>query len=51
MSAQQSLEYDKLIKQNEQTEIHLRLAENGLAHKEKIIDRYKTILSISIEDL
>lgn len=49
---------DSLIKYNtnitkelKQTEQHLRSAENALDYKEKVIEKYKTLLSISIEDL
>jgi hypothetical protein len=32
-------------------EQHLQSAEHALDYKDKVIDRYKTLLSISIEDL
>lgn len=50
-SASHDMEVAGLEKQRDDLEQYLQSAESALDYKEKIIGRYKTILSFSIEDL
>jgi hypothetical protein len=49
--AQQEIKNDRLIEYNIKKEQHLRSAEKALDYKEKVIDKYKKLLSISVEEL
>lgn len=41
----------KITKELNELEQTLRSAENALDYKDKVIERYKTLLSVSVEDL
>jgi hypothetical protein len=45
------MEVAGLERQRDNLEQYLRSAENALDYKEKVIEKYKTLLSFSIEDL
>jgi hypothetical protein len=49
--AQQEIKNDKLIEYNTQKEQNLRSAENALEYKEKVIDKYKTLLETAVEHI
>jgi hypothetical protein len=49
--AQQDIKNDRLIEYNTQKEQHLRSAENALEYKEKVIEKYKTLLETAVEHL
>lgn len=49
--AQQEIKNDRLIEYNTQKEQHLRSAESALEYKEKVIDKYKTLLETAVEHL
>ena len=51
MLAQQEIKNDKLIEYNTQKEQHLRSAESALEYKEKVIEKYKTLLETAVEHL
>lgn len=40
-----------LNRELEQKEKHLRSAENALIYKDEVIEKYKTLLTTSVEDL
>jgi cell fate regulator YaaT (PSP1 superfamily) len=50
-SASHDMEVAGLERQRDNLEQYLRSAENALDYKEKVIEKYKTLLSFSIEDL
>ena len=49
--AQQEIKNDKLIEYNIKKEQHLRSAEKALDYKEKVIDKYKTLLETAVEHI
>lgn len=42
---------DRLIEQNSSLNWYLKSAEHALEYKEQVIDKYKKLLQVSIEDL
>lgn len=50
-AAHQGVCNDFIVDDNEQLKWFLKSAENALEYKEKVIDKYKKLLSISVEDL
>jgi len=50
-SASHDMEVAGLGRQRDDLEQYLRSAENALDYKENVIDKYKKLLSISVEEL